>query len=75
MVCSRTKKNDVWSAWSLPTYWSMWGEDGMDGAGVEYIFRITSEEFTSDMLFAEFKQHDIYNHPNYQKDNFYPGGN
>lgn len=75
VVCSRTKKDDVWSAWSLPTYWSMWGEDGMDGAGVEYIFRITSEEFTSDMLLAEFKQHDIYNHPDYQKDNFYPGGN
>lgn len=53
----------------------MWGEDGMDGAGVEYIFRITSEEFTSDMLLAEFEQHDIYNHPEYQKDNFYPGGN
>lgn len=75
VVCSRTKKNDAWSEWSLPTYWSMWGEDGMDGAGVEYIFRITSEEFTSDMLLAEFEQHDIYNHPDYQKDNFYPGGN
>lgn len=72
VVCSRSKINGTWTSWSLPTYWSMWGEDGIDGAGVEYIFRITSEEFTSDMLLAEFAQHDIYNHPDYQKDNFYP---
>lgn len=73
VVCSRSKINGTWTSWSLPTYWSMWGEDGMDGAGVEYIFRITSEEFTSDMLLAEFSQHNIYNHLDYQKDNFYPG--
>lgn len=30
--------NTGWSAWSQPVVWSKWGERGMDGDGVEYIY-------------------------------------
>ena len=33
-------ENGTWSEWSKPFIWSKWGEDGTDGDGVEYIFRI-----------------------------------
>lgn len=38
------EKNGVWSEWSKPFIWSKWGEDGTDGDGVEYIFRIVAEK-------------------------------
>lgn len=31
-------KGDTWTEWSTPALWSNWGEKGMDGDGVEYIF-------------------------------------
>lgn len=42
-VSIRTKDAGVWSSYSKPTIWSMWGEDGMDGDGVEYIFCVTTQ--------------------------------
>lgn len=30
--------NGVWGAWSGPYLWSLWGENGVDGNGVEYIY-------------------------------------
>lgn len=32
----------VWNRWSQPAIWARWGEDGIDGDGVEYIFAVTS---------------------------------
>ena len=40
-ACVRTLRDDKWSEWSMPFPWAIWGEDGTDGAGVEYIYRIT----------------------------------
>lgn len=34
---------EQWGAYSQPFIWSMWGEDGIDGDGVEYIFCVTAE--------------------------------
>lgn len=45
-VTIRTKDNGTWGAYSNPTIWSMWGEDGMDGDGVEYIFAVAAENET-----------------------------
>lgn len=42
-VTIRKKTNGTWSTYSKPTIWSMWGEDGVDGDGVEYIFCVTAE--------------------------------
>ena len=33
-----------WDAYSAPFIWSMWGEDGVDGDGIEYIFCVTAED-------------------------------
>lgn len=44
---SQRKYNGVlqeWSSFSSPTIWSMWGESGIDGSSVEYIFRTTMNE-------------------------------
>lgn len=43
-VCSQRTKSekDGWSEWSKPFIWSKWGEDGIDGDGVEYIYKIGS---------------------------------
>ena len=38
-ISQRSKINDVWTAYSTPVIWSKWGEKGMDGDGVEYIFK------------------------------------
>ena len=39
-LCSYRRKVDgVWSQYSMPFVWSRWGEDGVDGDGVEYVFR------------------------------------
>lgn len=40
----RTSTNGHWSAYCKPFIWSMWGEDGLDGDGVEYIFFLTDGE-------------------------------
>lgn len=72
-TCQRSNNGYGWTAWSIPTIWSKWGDKGVDGAGVEYIFRITSKEWDSDKLYNEFIQHDVFNHPSYQEDDFYPG--
>lgn len=45
-ACSQRtySENDGWSDWSKPFIWSRWGEDGTDGDGVEYIFKVVSKE-------------------------------
>ena len=34
----RTKKDGTWTEWIDPFIWSRWGENGLDGDGVEYIY-------------------------------------
>lgn len=36
--CMRVKENGVWSNFIGPFPWSVWGKNGLDGDGVEYIF-------------------------------------
>lgn len=45
-ACSQRtcNENNEWSEWSKPFIWSRWGEDGTDGDGVEYIFKIFAEK-------------------------------
>ena len=38
-VCTRSKIDNSWSAYSTPVVWSKWGEKGMDGDGFEYIYK------------------------------------
>lgn len=50
VVSTRKKGSDgKWGNFSKPVIWASWGEDGTDGDGVEYIFRIASRsEVTQD---------------------------
>lgn len=50
-VIYRTKERDpedknrlYWSSWSEPKPWSVFGDTGKDGDGVEYIFTLTADE-------------------------------
>lgn len=46
-VCSQRTKNagsESWSNWCPPFIWAKWGDDGIDGDGVEYLFQITSKD-------------------------------
>lgn len=48
-MCQRTKGRgeDYWSDWVGPIAWSVYGDTGMDGASVQYVFkRTTAEEGT-----------------------------
>lgn len=48
-MCQRTKGRgeDYWSDWIGPIAWSVYGDTGMDGASVQYVFkRTTAEEGT-----------------------------
>lgn len=45
-MASMRKKSageESWGPYSAPFIWSMWGEDGIDGDGVEYIYFVTAE--------------------------------
>lgn len=41
-VCVRVK-SDTWGEYSTPAVWSKWGSNGKDGAGIEYIYKLTKE--------------------------------
>ena len=44
-VCTRKKEdNGNWGDWQGPTIWSKWGANGIDGDGVEYIYRRNNGE-------------------------------
>lgn len=50
-MCTRTLDENattgdtrVWTSWSTPAIWARWGEDGIDGDGVEYIYKVTQEK-------------------------------
>lgn len=64
-VSIRTKDNGTWSAYSNPTIWSMWGEDGIDGDGVEYIFLATSDPIIA-AQYPPTKLREVYNNANNQ---------
>ena len=41
-VCTRNIVDGVWGAWEGPSLWSKYGVNGMDGDGVEYIYKLTN---------------------------------
>lgn len=42
----------VWTEFSDPIIWSMWGEDGMDGDGIEYIFYVSPENTSENSYYT-----------------------
>lgn len=44
-VCTRKKDdNGDWLSWDGPVIWSKWGVNGLDGDGVEYIYKVNNGE-------------------------------
>lgn len=43
-VSQREKDNDEWQDWSEPAVWAIYGSEGRDGNGIEYIFKLTESE-------------------------------
>lgn len=42
-MCTRKRSSSgEWGPFIGPVYWAVWGEDGTDGDGVEYIFRVAT---------------------------------
>ena len=68
-VCTRTKRDGVWSTYSPPAVWSKWGEKGMDGDGYEYIYKQAEEIETTPTI-----SYDDYNSKTKQDDDFIPEG-
>ena len=75
--CSRIRNNidSPWGEWSDCAVWSHWGEDGMDGDGVEYIYLVTPSEVngikvTSDFVRTHFVPSYTITDSKYQQDEF-----
>ena len=82
VTCVRTKQEDgKWSKWSGPIRWAVWGEDGIDGDGVEYIFKVTPSDVKNTTITEGHLLHipskswydDNGYGEYYQLNEFYPG--
>lgn len=82
VTCVRTKQEDgKWSKWSSPIRWAVWGEDGIDGDGVEYIFKVTPADVKNTTITEGHLLHipskswydDNGYGEYYQLNEFYPG--
>lgn len=58
-----TNEVTVWEDFCEPFIWAMWGEDGMDGDGVQYIFLATANPITV-AQYPPIHLRDIYNDAN-----------
>lgn len=62
-----SSNNIIWSEFSIPTIRSAWGEDGIDGDGIEYIYKLTSDNnipidpstYYLDISSEEYQQNEI----------------
>lgn len=59
---------EQWEAYCEPFIWSKWGEDGVDGDGVEYIFHVDASDTLSNNLIPAQTLEDIYYTTNGQID-------
>lgn len=50
----------TWGPYCAPFIWAMWGEDGTDGDGVEYIFHVDASDTLSNALIPVQTLDDIY---------------
>lgn len=67
-VSVRRRRNGLWGYFSFPSLWAKYATDGVDGAGVEYIYTRKSSKATN----AEIKQwyYPQITEPNYQNDKY-----
>lgn len=74
-IANRTKSNNTWSSFSDPTLWSRWGEDGKDGDGVEYIYKLTTKLLSnSEIESSGYKSTVSDDGKTVDQDDFVPSG-
>lgn len=65
----RTK---TWSSWQGPFKWSVWGENGVDGNGIEYVFHAQASSQVASSLDPSNLSEEIVNSTDYQKAEYLP---
>lgn len=80
VACSRIRSsiNEPWGKWSNCFVWSRWGQNGVDGDGIEYIYLVTPPTYEGkvitkevvDTIFTPNRQAAAEIDSNYQKDDF-----
>lgn len=80
VCCNRTRKSseESWSGWSSCIIWAKWGEDGIDGDGVEYIYRITPKKIDDQDITSKYVEdyfmpnlYEAVDFEGYQEDGYY----
>lgn len=62
-VITRMKEDGEWTPWEGPKLWAKWGDSGIDGAGVEYIYwrdPINSGEAPDNPTPTDWKTNALY---------------
>lgn len=72
--CIRYRRDEVWGSWEGPFQWSRWAENGRDGDGVEYIFKLTSDINTSPGTPSKEQKADNSPGNTWADDDFIPEG-
>lgn len=80
VCCNRTRKSseESWSRWSSCIIWAKWGEDGIDGDGVEYIYRVTPKKIDDQDITSKYVEdyfmpnlYEAVDFEGYQEDGYY----
>lgn len=80
VCCNRTRKSseESWSGWSSCIIWAKWGEDGIDGDGVEYIYRVTPKKIDDQDITSKYVEdyfmpnlYEAVDFEGYQEDGYY----
>lgn len=71
----RKSNGQDWEYDPQPVIWSRWGEDGMDGDGVEYIFVTTNVNSPEGLSLPKYSNLNVYQKKLFQINDFVPSAN
>lgn len=71
----RKSNGQDWEYDPQPVIWSRWGEDGMDGDGVEYIFVTTNVNSPEGLTLPKYSNLNAYQKKLFQINDFIPSAN
>lgn len=69
----RQFNNNVWSAWSGPMFWAVWGEKGLDGDGVQYVYAVSSNN-SAPIRILKYEELSESDKKLFQTDEYVPNG-
>lgn len=55
-IAIRTKRDGTWSRFSSPILWSHWGQNGVDGDGIEYIYYASTGDIPAGQYPNEWRE-------------------